>query len=165
MTMFTRTGEGCTAVFQPGEAAALNSLVIEVIALLSSDFDPDDPVVRRLFPDMYRDDPEASAELRQYTEGDLRETKLTQAALVLDLLPAEGGAVHLDQEQSDAWLRTLTDVRLALGLRLGLTDETNLEDELDEAVLRDPMSPRVAHLSVYAYLTYLQESLVGALIG
>jgi len=63
------------------------------------------------------------------------------------------------------WLRALTDVRLALGLRLGITDDTDLEEELDAAVLHDPTSPRVGQLSVYAYLTYLQESLVGALMG
>ena len=32
------------------------------------------------------------------------------------------------------------------------------------AVLRDPTSPRVGQLSVYAYLTYLQESLLEALV-
>jgi hypothetical protein len=56
-------------------------------------------------------------------------------------------------------------VRLALGLRLAITDDTDLEDEIDNAVLHDPTSARVGQLSVYAYLTYLQESLVGALLG
>jgi hypothetical protein len=36
---------------------------------------------------------------------------------------------------------------------------------MDEAVLRDPVSVRVAQLSVYAYLSELQESLVEALAG
>ena len=36
-------------------------------------------------------------------------------------------------------------------------------EELDEAVLRDPASVRVFQLSVYAYLGYLQESLLEAL--
>ena len=82
----------------------------------------------------------------------------------LDGLPVGGGEVRLDDEQSEGWLRALTDARLALGLRLNITDETDLEVEIDEAVLRDPTSARVGHLSVYAYLTYLQESLVGALL-
>jgi hypothetical protein len=37
--------------------------------------------------------------------------------------------------------------------------------ELDDAVLHDPTSARVFQLSVYAYLGYLQESLLHALIG
>jgi hypothetical protein len=98
-------------------------------------------------------------------EDDLRSAKLEQAALLLDALPVEGGEVALDEEQAEAWLRALTDVRLTLGLRLGIADDdVDIEMELDEAILTDPTSARVAQLSVYQYLTYLQESLVGALM-
>lgn len=165
MTMFLRAGDRCVARFRSAEAAVLHEVVLEVIELLSEGFDRADPVVERLFPDMYPDSPADSAELRRYTEEELRSAKLEQAALMLDGLPAEGGEVHLDAEQAEGWLRALTDVRLALGLRLGITDDTDLEAELDDEVLRAPASPRVGQLSVYAYLTYLQESLVEALVG
>ena len=165
MTMFTRSGDGCVARFASGEAAVLQDVILEVIALLSDEFDRADPVVERLFPDMYPEDPATSAELRRYTDDELRSAKLEQAAVLLDVLPPDGGEVRLDEEQSESWLRALTDARLALGLRLEITNETDLEEELDEAVLRDPTSPRVGHLSVYAFLTYLQESLVEALVG
>ena len=164
MTMFMRRSDGCVARFGAGEAAVLQDVILEVVSLLSDGFDRADPVIDRLFPDLYRDDPEVSAELRRYTDEDLRSAKLEQAALLLDGLPVGGGEVRLDDEQSEGWLRALTDARLALGLRLNITDETDLEVEIDEAVLRDPTSARVGHLSVYAYLTYLQESLVGALL-
>ena len=163
--MFVREGTVCVARFGPAEAAVLSEVMLEVITLLSEGFDRGDPVVERLFPDMYPQDPAVSAELRKYTEDDLRSAKLEQAALLLDALPVEGGEVTLDEEQAESWLRALTDVRLALGLRLSISDDTDLEEELDEAVLQDPSSPRVGQLSVYAYLTYLQESLVGALSG
>ena len=163
--MFVRSGTECVAHFGPGEAGVLHEVVVDVIALLSDDFDRADPVIDRLFPDLYPQDPASSADLRKYTEADLRSAKLEQAALLLDGLPVRGGPVRLDEEQAESWLRALTDVRIALGLRLGITDETDLEHEVDEAVLRDPTSPRVGQLSIYAYLTYLQESLVGALIG
>jgi hypothetical protein len=140
--------------------------MLEVITLLSEGFDRSDPVIARLFPDVYRDDPETSADLRKYTEDDLRSAKLEQAALFLDGLPVEGGEVALDEEQAEAWLRALTDVRLTLGQRLDIVDDdVDVEAELDEAILKDPTSPRVAQLSIYQYLTYLQESLVGALMG
>nr|BFE65354.1 DUF2017 domain-containing protein [Dactylosporangium thailandense] len=164
--MFVRAGTVCVARFGPGEAAVLNEVMLEVITLLSEGFDRTDPVIGRLFPDVYRDDPALSAELRRYTEDDLRSAKLEQAALLLDALPVEGGEVALDEEQAEAWLRALTDVRLTLGLRLGIADDdVDIESELDEAILKDPTSARVAQLSVYQYLTYLQESLVGALMG
>lgn len=164
MGLFHREGDLCVAHLRPGEASVLHDVVLDVIALLSDGFDRGDPVIERLFPAMYRDDPEESEDLRRYTEKELRSAKLEQAAMLLDGLPLTGGNVLLDDEQSEIWLRTLTDARLALGLRLGITDETDLEAEIDDAVLREPAAQRAGHLSVYAYLTYLQDSLVEALL-
>jgi hypothetical protein len=73
--------------------------------------------------------------------------------------------VRLDGEEAEAWLRAINDARLALGVRLGITGDTDISDELDDAVLHDPASARVFQLSVYAYLGYLQESLLNALIS
>jgi hypothetical protein len=162
--MFRRKGSTCVARFGPDEVKVLRKVVSEVIALLSDGFDRTDPVVERLFPDVYRDAPEDAEEFRHYTEGDLKTGKIDQAGAVLAALPSNGGGeVRLDVEAAEAWLRALTDARLALGIRLDVRDETDLEAELDDAVLRDPTSQRVYQLSVYAYLGYLQESLVGAL--
>ena len=44
-----------------------------------------------------------------------------------------------------------------------ITAETDLSEELESAVVKDPSSSRVFQLSVYAYLGYLQESLLNAL--
>ena len=164
MTMFRRAGNECVAKFTPQEAQVLRQCVAELAALLADHPDPDDPAVERLFPDVYPEDPEAAAEFRRFTEADLKAAKLDQAKTVLSDLLEAGGEIRLVDEQADLWLRALTDVRLALGTRLGVQDETDIEAELDDAVGRNPTSPRVGQLSVYAYLTYLQESLVGALI-
>ena len=137
----------------------------ELAALLSNDPDPDDPAVERLFPHVYPEDPVQAAEFRRFTEAELKSAKLDQAKTVLEDLLESGGEIRLPEEKADLWLRALTDVRLALGTRLGIEDETDIEAELDAAVGRNPTSPRVGQLSVYAYLTYLQESLVGALMG
>ena len=165
MTMFRRAGNECVAKFTPQEAQVLRQCVAELAALLADHPDPDDPAVERLFPDVYPEDPAAAAEFRRFTEADLKAAKLDQAKTVLSDLLEAGGEIRLVDEQADLWLRALTDVRLALGTRLGVQDETDIEAELDDAVGRNPTSPRVGQLSVYAYLTYLQESLVGALIN
>jgi hypothetical protein len=164
MTMFHRNGSVCVARFTAQEAQVLRQCVAELAALLADRPDPDDPAVERLFPDVYPESPAEAAEFRRFTEADLKAAKLDQAKTVLSDLLEAGGEVRLDESAADVWLRALTDVRLALGTRLGVEDETDIEAELDAAVGRDPTSPRVGQLSVYAYLTYLQESLVGALI-
>ncbi len=164
MSMFRREGSHCTARFSPEEVKVLRQVATEVVALLTDGFDRDDPVVERLFPDVYRDDPAGAADLRKYTEGDLKTAKIDQAGAMLAVLPASGGTdVTLDEESAEAWLRALNDVRLALGTRLDVKDDMNLEEELDDAVLHDPTSARVGQLSLYAYLGYLQESLLDAL--
>jgi hypothetical protein len=163
--MFFRRAGACVAHFDARESNLLQQLFTEVLTLLSEGFDRTDPVISRLFPDLYRDDPVGSAELREFTDPDLKTAKLEQAGEVLATLPQEAGLVRLDDEQAATWLRALTDVRIAIGLRLDVADDTDIQQEIDEAVLVNPTSSRVELLSVYAYLGYLQESLLDALVG
>jgi len=135
----------------------------ELAELISNDPDPDDPAVERLFPDVYPEDPVEQAEFRRFTEAELKLAKLDQIKTVLSDLLESGGEIRLPDEKADLWLRALTDIRLTLGTRLGVEDETDIRAELDAAVGRNPTSPRVGQLTVYAFLTLLQESLVGAL--
>ncbi|HEY0542576.1 MAG TPA: DUF2017 domain-containing protein [Actinoallomurus sp.] len=118
---------------------------------------PEDPVLARLFPDAYREDQGASAEFRRYTETGLRDSKRAAAETVLATLD-EGEKVYLDAEQAQSWLRALNDLRLALGTRLDITEET-----LEQMRTFDWDDPRNAGYAAYDWLTYLQESLVRAL--
>ena len=144
----------------PGEAAD-SGLPTDFAAILATDGPlppPEDPVLARLLPDAYGDDPEAAGEFRRYTEPDLRSGKVAAARTVLATLPATGGRVRLSAGDAEAWLRSLNDVRLALGVVLGIT-----EDYEHEFADLDPEDPREAYLHVYDFLTFLQETLVRAL--
>lgn len=122
-----------------------------------------DPVLARLFPDGYRDDPEAAAELRSLTESSLREQKIGNAGTILDDLPFEGGEIRLDGDRAEAWLMALNDARLMLGTALQIEGDTDPLAELDAAAGTDPTGARVLGLSLYQFLTGLQASLVDAL--
>jgi Domain of unknown function (DUF2017) len=117
-----------------------------------------DPVVARLLPDAYRDDPEKAGEFRKYTESSLREAKKYFAQTLLETLPPGGGRVKLSAEQAQDWLRALNDVRLMFGVRLEVT-----EDFEEQLAGLDPKDPRIAAFEVYAWLGGLQESLVRAI--
>jgi hypothetical protein len=71
---------------------------------------------------------------------------------------ADQVSVVLDAEQVEVWLTALNDLRLALGTRLGVT-----EDRADRDL--DPDDPAAEWWSVYDYLTWFQGMLVEALIG
>jgi hypothetical protein len=119
---------------------------------------PDDPVLARLLPDAYRDDPEASGDFRRYTESGLRSGKAAAARTVLATLPAAGGRIRLSEPEAQAWLRALNDIRLALGVRLEVTDDFD-----DQVANMEPDDPRAAYIGVYQWLAFLQETLVRAL--
>jgi hypothetical protein len=166
VSLFRRHGSRCVASFAPDEVKVLRKVASEIVALMSDGFDHSDPVVERLFPDIYPELPGDSAEFRRFTESDLKSGKIDQAGAILAKLPANGpGEVRLDGEEAEAWLRAINDARLAMGTRLDIQADTDLGEELDDAVLHDPASGRVFQLSVYAYLGYLQESLLNAMIS
>ena len=119
---------------------------------------PEDPVLARLLPDAYTDDPDAAGEFRMYTEPALRSAKQEVAQQMLDTLPEAGGRIQLTHDQALAWLKALNDVRLALGTKLGVTEEF----EQDWAKLK-PDDPQWSAYEVYAWLGAVQESLVQAL--
>ena len=119
---------------------------------------PADPVLARLLPDAYQDDPEAAGEFRKYTESSLREAKKYFAQTMLETLPPKGGRVKLTADQARDWLRALNDVRLMFGVRLEVT-----EDFEEQLASLDPTDPRVAAFEVYGWLGAVQESLVRAI--
>jgi hypothetical protein len=119
---------------------------------------PDDPALARLLPDGYSDDPESASDFRRFTEESLRSAKIAAAQTVLATLPASGGRVRLSADEAEQWLKALNDVRLALGVRLGVTD--NLDAVADQV---EPDDPRFAAFWVLAWLGELQLSLVTAL--
>jgi hypothetical protein len=135
---------------------------------------PDDPVLQRLLPDAYRDDSGEAAEFRRFTERSLTSAKVANAETVLATLKDAGLdetsfddedaeeqeplEVELDAEAVQAWLRTLTDVRLSLAVRLGIESDEDamlLHQSDDEAML--------AMTELYDWLGYVQETLITAL--
>jgi len=174
-TGFTRTDSGRVLVrLDELERSILRSLADQVIGLIAPaagtpDADPlaamvgiadhaetpDDPVLARLLPDGYRDDPEAAGDFRRFTERGLREMKAAHARTVIAGLERSGDKVTLGDDECASWLGFLNDARLALGTRIGITEENH--EEL--ASLPDD-DPRAAMFQVYDWLTFMQDSLV-----
>ncbi len=127
--------------------------------------EPDDPVLARLFPTAYPDDEEAAGDFRRFTESTLRDGKAGAAGLIIDTLeesglPAEPQDglfidVELDEAAAMTWMRSFTDMRLAIATRLGVEDG----DEDYWHSLPDD-DPRAQVHDIYDWLGYLQETLV-----
>ena len=119
---------------------------------------PEDPVLARLFPDAYRDDEEKAVEFRRYTEHSLREAKHANARMALATLDGPGTEHRLTDEEVQAWLGSLNDLRLALGTKLDVT-----EDWHEQAADLDRDDPALVLFSVYDWLSMLQELMVRCL--
>ena len=141
---------------------------------------PRDPALERLLPAAHREDPAMAAEFRRLTEHGIRERKTANLATAISALQTgdkgrDGDKVRLDQEQAQAMVVALTDVRLLLGERLGLrTDEDAeaLQDRLEAASEDDAAGDDAAGdddelylAAYYDFMTWLQESLTQALMA
>jgi Domain of unknown function (DUF2017) len=157
MRGFRARGESVVARLDPDEAGILALLLDQLEQLLEGEDVADDPVLARLLPDGHRGDAAMAADYRDMTESSLRGGKADDLATVRATLPATGGEVRLDREQAGAWLRSTNDLRLALGTRLDITEDTEPPD--------DVTSEKDHQLAVYYWLTAVQGSLVDALSG
>jgi Domain of unknown function (DUF2017) len=142
------------------EVAVLRGLPEQLRAVLTEE--ADDPVNRRLFPPAYLEpeDAERDAEYRRLMHDELVRSKLANLEVVTDTL-ARGSStvrrwtVDLTAEEATAWLGVLNDLRLALGVRLDITED--FDGRVDED---DPRAPGMHLLS---YLGWLEEHLLEAL--
>lgn len=142
---------------ESGDPEAADPLA-ELVGFSGSTELPEDPALARLFPDAYSDDPEAAADFRRFTEQELREGKVVRASTALQSLRRSGEKVTLADGEADAWLGALNDLRLALGTRIGISEDNHA----DLAGLPEE-DPRAAAYHVYDWLTFLQDSLVRCL--
>lgn len=135
-------------------------------ALLGLDMDvsvPSDPALLRLLPDAVKDDAGAALEFRQLTERSLRESKI--GALRAASLDLDKDKLVLDPEAAKMWSMALNDVRLVLAERLDIRDEKDA-DRVHLVQDWGDADDVESYLSlVYNFVSWLQESLVQAVLA
>ena len=130
-----------------------------MVGITSHDSPPEDEVLHRLLPNAYADQVDAS-EFRRYTESTLRGKKQAHAiSMRIHLKSSDDGIVDLDHDNANAWLGAINDIRLALGVRLKV--ENNSNEHLE---LLSPDDPLRGVYSVYTWMGWLQETLLSALL-
>ena len=158
MRGFHATANGISITFGVEDARMLADLSTQIATLIADrDDQVSDAAIDRLFPAAYRGNDADATEFRRFTEEELADEKVSNALSMGRALevPATDGKVHvtLDQAATFAWLRSFTDIRLALAARLGI------ETEQSEIPTDDASSYTFA---IYNWLGELQFSLVHA---
>jgi len=148
-----RTRRGFDVRLPEEERGVLRTLPDQMRALLDEG-DRDDPVMRRLYPSAHLDDEAASAEFDAVTRDDLTDERRRSLDELIRTIDAPTGSAAGEFPYSQA----VNDVRLVLGVRLAVTEETAPHDfDGDETA--------AASYALYAYLSYLEEEIVDALSG
>ncbi|HJQ44111.1 MAG TPA: DUF2017 family protein [Jatrophihabitantaceae bacterium] len=150
------TDRGPVLRLEPEEAQLLVLMFDELSALLSDDTATNSDVLHRLNPAAYPDDPDAEAEYRGLTESSLRGERDERIAACRAELATAHDVELADPDAARRWLQVLNDLRLALGTRLGVTQD----DERDI----DPNDPAAQPWIVYSWLTAVQDAVVHALL-
>lgn len=146
MSLIEPVADGFDLHLSIDERELLASLPGQLVELLDAN-DPDDPALQRLFPDAYSAaDSDHAEEYRRLMTEDLRE----RHRIALETLAAGAHAEHLSGDDLYAWMTALTQLRLVIGTRIGVTEDW--EPEADDATA-----------GVYSYLSWLQDQVVAAL--
>ena len=132
------------------ERDLLRELPGELIKLIESG--QDDRSMFRLFPRAYENDLGRQVEYDRLMRDDLQNRHVE----ALRVLEQTADAKTLDSEQADAWVRALNQLRLVLGTRLDITDDTQEDDFAEDG-------PTASAYALYLYLGHLQEVTVEAM--
>lgn len=149
----TRSG-GFVVRLSRAERDLLRTLPGQLRELITDGDAARDPALRRLYPAAYQDDLERSAEFDRLVRDDLTEQRLA----AIDIMERTIDAPRLTQDEAVGWLAALNDLRLVLGTRLEVSEETTPADFPGD-------TPEAQTFALYAFLSYLEEELVAALTG
>jgi len=136
------------------EREVLGTLPDQLRELLATGDPLEDPAMRRLYPAAHLDDPEAAREFDGFVRDDLTAQRLA----ALDTMARTIEATTVSEDELVAWLAVINDLRLVLGVRLHVTEESLPADFAGD-------EEREASFALYSYLSYLEEEVVEALSG
>ena len=133
------------------EAALLRQVVDEITQIISAD--EATPVHERLFPDAF-EDAEETKKYNTMVRDELKTHKLSALNSMQNTLGDSGRvSATLSASEAHLWLTALTDIRLAIGVRLDVSEE-------DMGREPDPADPDGLALVVLHWLGWLQETMV-----
>jgi hypothetical protein len=148
---FEKKGDRFSVRLGKHERNLLVELVRQSRTLLETEDPSSDPAVARLFPAAYRDDPLRNLEYETGLGGAPRSGKLQ----ALDTVERTANARALSEEDFLMWMGVVNDLRLVLGTRIDVTEESTEEDFAAGG-------PRDAY-HVYQFLGWLLQEMLSAL--
>ena len=135
------------------ERDVVRSFAAQMRALLTAETAASDPAVARLFPPALPDDDVlGNLEYEQQHGDELLLGKLE----ALDTLERTATATEVSDRELTAWLGSINSIRLVVGTKLGVTEESTDRDFADD-------EEAAGLFELYGYFTWLQGWVIEAL--
>lgn len=134
------------------ERDAVGTFSEQLRTLLTSEHPSSDEAVARMFPPALPDDVLGNLEYEQRHGNDLLLGRLE----ALDTVERTLGAVELTEDELLAWLGSMNSIRLVIGTRIGVA-----EDSVEADFEGDDEAAQM--FSLYVYLTWLEGWMIDAL--
>jgi hypothetical protein len=150
--LFEKKGDRFSVRLGKRERELLVELCRQSRALLETEDPSSDPAVARLFPAAYQDDPLRNLEYETSLGGAPRSGKLE----ALDTVERTVNARMLSEEELLSWMGVVNDLRLVLGTRIDVTEEST-DDDFPTG------GPHHDAFQVYQFLGWLLQEMLSAL--
>jgi hypothetical protein len=148
---FDKKGNRFSVRLRKAQRDLLLELCRQSRALLEHEDPSSDPAVARLFPAAYQDDPLRNLEYETSLGGAPRTGKLD----ALDTVERTIGAKELSEDELLSWMGVVNDLRLVLGTRIDVTEEST-EGDFPAGGSRDAFQ-------VYQFLGWLLQEMLEAM--
>ncbi len=149
---FRRAGSEFKLALDDELRGVLEHLAGEFHQLLTAETPSSDASLQRVFPPAHPDDPLQNLDYEREAGAGLLDGKLA----ALETLRSTAHADRLTEEQLLAWMTAINDMRLVIGTRIDVQEESTPEDFAGEP-------ERESSFQLYVYLTWLLEAIVEAL--
>ena len=147
---FRRNGDGSFGITLPLHDRSLLEALVPQMRVLIEQHDPD---TWRLFPNPYPKHEKAADEYADLIGDDLKNSHVAALTTVEETLDAK----RLEEEQMVSWMHAINHLRIFMGTRLQVTEDTDYDDfETDE---------QLALFEMYSYLGAVLELIVRAIAG
>lgn len=130
----------------------LGEILISLAQQLDEELESDSPDLARLFPTAYNDDPDMDAGYQILARGQL----VDQRRAAIQVLRTTARNSLLSEDELNAWMRIVNDLRLVIGTRLDVAEGDYDIDEND---------PDAALHGIYQVLGFVLSDFVDALTG